>query len=507
MIDVLVPRLPVKQPTWLDGFDQLTEGGLARGRVTLLVGAPGTAKTVLATQFLVAGALRGEHGVLVTFEESAQDMAGNLASFGWDLPGLVEEGKLRILDFSPQLYDGIVSGEYDLQPLAGRILHALQSIGATRLVLDSSDALFSRFPDDDRLRLAMRQVAQQLREANVMTIMTTGPKDPASDQTAGRGVEEYVADNVMLMRNDLDHERRRRTIEVIKMRGGTHREGRFPFTIVSERGVHVVPMAEMVAGQGASEERVSWGIQGLDAMCGGGIFRDSVTLISGATGTGKTLSTSHYVAEAIRGGERALLLGYEESHDQLTRNARGWGLDFPAAEAAGQLVVRSIYPEAMSLQRHLSRIEELIDEYRPDRIAVDSLTALERAGSTRAFREFVIGVTSLVKARSITALFTATSPTLIGGTSVTEAHISTLTDSIVLLRYVESYGALRRGLTVIKMRGSTHDKQIREFVIDGSGMHIGRAMSEVSGILTGEPSKIDRNELARVSSMFQEDES
>lgn len=499
----LVADTPQKRATYIPGLDAVTEGGLAPGRITLLVGAPGTAKTVLSTQLLVAGIEHGEPGVLVSFEERPEDIAGNVKSFGWDLADMVAENTLRVIDVSPQVYDGVVSGNFDLEPLISRIVLAAEEIGATRVVIDSADALFSRFPDDDVLRFALRRVAESLRAARFVTVLTLGPEHLDAAQSAGRGVEEYVVDNVILLRNDLDGERRRRTIEVIKMRGGRHREGRFPFTI-SDHGVQVVPIVDMVAGQGSSEERVSWGIPGLDAMCGGGLFDDSIVLVSGATGTGKTLTTSHYVDEAVRDGQKALLLGYEESHDQLTRNAKGWGLDFPAAEARGDLVVHSIYPEAMSLQMHLARISDMIEEHQPTRLAVDSLTALERAGSETAFREFVIGITSLVKARGITALLTATSPTLTGGTSVTESHISTLTDTIVLLRYVESYGSLRRGLAVIKMRGSSHVKDIREFTIDSDGMKIGRALTEVNGILSGVPTTVDRVEMERIAGMFED---
>jgi len=223
----------------------------------------------------------------------------------------------------------------------------------------------------------------------------------------------------------------------------------------------------------------------VDALCGGGFFRDSIVLVSGATGTGKTLLVTEFLAGGVRNGERSLMLAFEESHDQLHRNARGWGYDFKQAETDGLLEVISTYPEVATLEDHLVEIKRAIDEYQPARIAIDSLSALERVGSPKSFREFIIGLTSFVKAKQTVGLFTASTDTLLGGSSVTETHISTLTDSIILLRYVETFGAVKRGMTVLKMRGSNHDRDIREYSIDADGLHVGKPFRSVAGILSG----------------------
>ena len=258
-------------------------------------------------------------------------------------------------------------------------------------------------------------------------------------EIARHGIEEFVADNVIILRNVLEDEKRRRTIEILKLRGTSHHKGEYPFTIIPADGIIVIPLSAIELRQRSGDIRITSGNADLDRMCGGGLFRDSIILVSGATGTGKTLMVTHFVAGGAASDERCLLFAYEESREQLGRNATGWGVDFDALEAEGKLKVICDYPESASLEDHLVRIKEYIEEFKPNRIAVDSLSALERISTVRGFREFVLAVTSFCKHKEITGLFTSTTPTLTGGTSVTEAHISSITDTIVLL-------ALRRAL-------------------------------------------------------------
>ncbi|HEX5691812.1 MAG TPA: ATPase domain-containing protein, partial [Roseiflexaceae bacterium] len=248
--------------------------------------------------------------------------------------------------------------------------------------------------------------------------------------------------------------------------------------------------------------RVSSGVEELDRMCGGGMYRDSIILVSGATGTGKTLMVTEYTKAAIQAGERVILFGAEESREQLTRNASSWGVDFEGAERAGLLRIICRYPEVMGLEDHLLQMKRDIRDFRPSRVAVDSMSAFERVSSIKSFREFVIGMTSFIKHQEITGLFTNTTSMLLGGESITETHISTITDTIILLRYVELYGEMRRGLAVLKMRGTWHEKEIREYMIDNKGMHIQDSFRGVHGILTGTPTYTYREERERLGGMF-----
>jgi circadian clock protein KaiC len=480
------PRPIEKIETGIPGFDHVAEGGLPRHRATLVAGTAGSAKTVFAAHFLVAGIERGEPGVFVTFEDSVADIRRNVASMGWDVPEWEEKGMWSFVDAAPDPdQPTTVVGEFDLGGLLSRIEHAVRKTKATRVSIDSLNALFVQFKDHALLRGELFRIITHLKRLGV-TLIFTAERTEEYGEVSRFGVEEFVADNVIILRNLLVDERRRRTLELLKMRGAAHQRGEWPFTITDD-GIVVLPLSGLTLTQTSSSVRLTTGNAELDAMCGGGFFRDSIILLSGATGTGKTLTVTQYLAAGFEAGERSLLFAFEESRDQLYRNAAAWGYDFEGMEKGGKLKVVNSYPHAMAMEDHLVLMRQTIEEFRPSRVAVDSLSALERVTSVRSFREFVISLTSFLKLKETAGLFTSTTPSLMGGTSVTEKHISTLTDTIILLRYVESYGAMRRGLAVLKMRGSAHDHDIREYTIDGRGMHIGAPFRDVSGVLSGNP--------------------
>lgn len=495
-----------KLETGIPGFDHVAKGGLPKYRTTLVSGTSGSAKTVFAIQFLAEGIERAdEGGVFVTFEESPKDIRENMTGLGWDIQRWEEEGKWAFVDASPQPEEAVViTGGYDLGALLARIEHAIQKVGAQRVSLDSLGAIFSKFEDSAAIRGELFRIAAALKKLNVTAIMTAERLDEYG-AVARHGVEEFVADNVIILRNVLEETKRRRTIEILKFRGTTHQKGEYPFTVIPREGIIAIPLSAIELKQQSSTLRITSGNSELDKICYGGFFRDSIILLSGATGAGKTLMVAEFINGGTTNGERCLLFAFEESRAQLIRNASGWGVDFEQMEEDGKLKVICDYPEAAGLEDHLISMKKMIEEFKPNRIAVDSLSALERVSTIKGFREFVIGLTAFIKHHEVAGLFTATTASLMGGTSVTEAHISTITDSIILLRYVEMYGEMQRGITVLKMRGSMHDKDIRRFTIDGEGMHIGEPFKNVTGILTGQPIYTAPSEIDRIEDMFAEE--
>jgi circadian clock protein KaiC len=493
-----------KLETGIPGFDFLAEGGLPQSRATLVTGTAGSAKTVFACQFLVEGIKKGENGVFVTFEEPPKAIRSNMRGFGWDIKQWETERQWAFVDASPQPGEQpMVSGEYDLGALIARIEFAIRKYNAKRVSMDSLGAIFSHLANSAQVRSDLFRLASALRELEVTAILTA-ERTEEYGEISRYGVEEFVADNVVILRNVLMDEKRRRTIEILKYRGTDHQKGEFPFTIIRNKGVVIIPLSAIELEQKSSNIRITSGSRELDRMCGGGFFRDSIILVSGATGTGKTLMVTEFMAGGVENGERCLIFAFEESREQLFRNAIGWGVDFEKMEKEGKLKVVCRYPETNGLENHLIIMKDIIEEFKPNRVAVDSLSALERVSSLKGFREFIIGLTSFIKQQEIGGLFTSTTPSLLGGYSITEAHISTITDSIILLRYVEMYGEMRRGITVLKMRGSMHDKDILEFSIDNRGMHIGKPFRNVTGILAGNPMYIAQNEVDRLSGLFEE---
>ncbi len=473
--------------TGIPGFDHVAMGGLPARRATVVAGQAGSAKTVFAGQFLAEGVRRGEPGVFVTLEEPAADLRANLATLGWDVPAWEAAGDWRFVDASP-LSTAAGTSPYSLETLTAQIGHAVDATGGERLVLDSLNAVLALHEDGAATRQRLRTLIASLRAMGLTMLLTVEtPGDPGG--TLSRyGIEEFVADNVVLLRNVREGAFRRRTVEVLKMRGAMHHKGDVAFTVLPGKGLVVLPVGAPTAAPDAHEERVSTGNEGIDRLAHGGLFRGSSTLVSGPTGTGKTLIATQFAADSASRGERVLFLAYEETHDQIYRNGQSWGHDLRAYEEQGLLRIVSLYPEVASLDDHLVQIRDLVDGHRPSRLIVDSLSALERLGSPVAYREFVIGLTSYVKQIAVASLMTASATHLIGGTSVTESHISGLIDVILVLRYVEVDSELKRGILMLKMRGSAHDQQIRELTIGEGSMVVGSAFSGLDGILMGQPS-------------------
>ena len=484
LLDQATPTLGVqKLETGIPGFDHVAMGGLPRGRATVVAGQAGSAKTVFAAHFLAEGVRRGQPGVFVSMEEPASDLRANLTTLGWDLAAWEAATDWRFVDASPILREDGSAEPYSFAALEAQIGQAIDATGADRLVIDSLSSVFALTDDPGDARQRLRHLIGQLRSAGLTVLMTVETATDPSSALSRYGIEEFVADNVVLLRNAREGKGRRRTLEVLKMRGSTHCKGEYAFTVQPGIGVVVLPVATSGMAAGRDKQRVTSGVPDLDELLHGGLLRDSITLVAGPIGVGKTLLSLEFLTAAARAGERTLFLGYEESVEQIGRNAVGLARSFDELREADTLRVVSTYPEEASLEDHLLELKEVVDSYQPTRLVVDSLTALERSGSPEAYREFVVGLTSYAKSQNITMFLTASMRDLTGETFLTEGHVSTLADNVLALRYVEAPGQMHRALAVLKTRGSAHDMRVREVVISDEGISIGEPLGLVAGIV------------------------
>ncbi|EWM19152.1 circadian clock protein KaiC [Kutzneria sp. 744] len=488
----MTDNAPIRRlPTDINGFDHVALGGLPAGRSTLVAGTTGTGKTLFAIEFLAKGVLgSGEPGVFVNFEENPEDIRHNAASLGFPIEQWEREGKWAFVDAAAEANDDEVSiiGAYDFGGLAARIEHAVRETNATRVSLDSLGAIFGRFRDSAIVRQELHRIAHLLGRLGVTSVLTaerTGEYEGVSQHN----VEEFVLDNVIILRNVLENERRRRTLEVVKFRGTGHRTGEWLFTIDPRDGIVVMPLAFLTAPVPASRVRVSTGNTGLDGMCGGGLFKDSIVLLTGPSGSGKTLTAFGFTAAGVKADERCLIYALDESRAQLGRSASGWGFDLDAMEASGLLRIVCEYPEVASLEDHFLRIRRAVEEFRPSRLVIDTLSALERVVSPRALLDFVITLAVVARHHQVTTLLTSApagrfTPRL---TPTIADEIASLTDVTVSLRYFESAGEIQRAIAILQTRGSAHDHTIRRVTVDGDGLHIGERLSSVVGILSDSP--------------------
>jgi circadian clock protein KaiC len=468
-----------KLSTGIEGFDFIAKSGIPKQRTTLIAGAAGTGKSVFAGQFLVSGIEKfNEHGVFVSFEENPGDIRMNFRGFIWNISDYETKNQWRFVDASPDMDSyNISTGSYDLNGLIAQIRFAVKAIEAKRVVLDSISAIFSQFSDTSQIRRELQRLLFELKRLGVTCIMTAEQVEEITDNMRF-GVETFVSDNVVIFRNVKDREMRRRTVEILKFRGAAHAKGEYPFTIIAEKGLEVLPISTISMNQKVSQERISTGNPDLDEMCGGGFFKNSTILLSGATGTGKSLLGCHFVDAAIQANERAIYFAFEEGAEQILRNTKNWNIGFSDAVKKKKLFIISDYPEKRVIEDHLIRIKDKILELKPKRVVLDSFSALGRICSEKALREFIISLTAFLKTTDATTLFTYTSIQKELDANIIKENVLTITDTILSLQYESRQGEFERSIFVLKMRGSKHSNQSRQFIIDDKGFHLG----EVSGL-------------------------
>lgn len=484
MTDIATNRDPLQLPkclTGIKGLDEVTNGGLPRGRTSLVCGSAGCGKTLLAMQFLVNGAmLYDEPGVFMSFEENERELAENVTSLGIDLKGLVA-GKKIFLDYVYFDKSEIAeTGEYDLEGLFVRLDYAIRSVGAKRVVLDTIEALFSGLSNESIIRAELRRLFRWLKERGVSAIVT-GEK--GSGSLTRHGIEEYVSDCVVQLDHKVAEQISTRRLRIIKYRGSSHGTNEYPF-LIDEEGISIMPITSVGLTALASTHRISTGIGRLDTMLGGGgYFEGSSILISGSAGTGKSTLSAYAADAACRRGDRCLYFAFEESDHQIIRNMTSVGLDLKHWQEQGLLRFIPSRPTLMGLEMHLVRIYKCVNEFEPRLVILDPISNLATTGETGEVKIMLTRLLDFLKLKGITAVFTnLSSPNQQGQT---ETQTSSLIDTWIALRDIESNGERNRGLYVIKSRGMAHSNQIREFTLSDQGIDLVDVYTGKEKILTG----------------------
>ena len=471
-----------KAPSGIAGLDEITYGGLPRGRTTLVCGSAGCGKTLFSTEFLVQGATKfGEPGVFMAFEETAQELAKNLRSLGFDLEELIEQQKLAVDYVHVERSEIEETGEYDLDGLFIRLALAVDSIGAKRIVLDTLESLFSGLSNQAILRAELRRLFRWLKDRGLTAIVTAERGDGALTR---HGLEEYVSDCVILLDHRVNEQVATRRLRVVKYRGSAHGTNEYPF-LIDEGGVDVLPITSVGLNHQASSERISSGLASLDEMLGGkGFFRGSSILLSGTPGTGKSSLGATFVDAACRRGERAIYFAFEESPSQIRRNMRSIGVDLEPYLQNGLLQFHAARPTLHGLETHLATMYRAIRDFEPQVVLIDPISNLISVGTYEELKATLIRLVDFLKTKQVTAMFTS----LTHGQAVleqTEAGVSSLMDAWLLLRDLETNGERNRVLYLLKSRGMAHSNQLREFLITERGIKLIEAYTGVAGVLTG----------------------
>ena len=471
-----------KSLTGISGFDEITKGGVPQGRPTIVCGGPGCGKTMFALEFLVRGAMQyDEPGVLMTFEETTEEMTKNVASLGFDLRDLEARKKLFMDYVRIEPTEIQETGEYDLEGLFVRLQHAVDSVGAKRVVLDTLEAVFSGFANTGLLRAEIRRLFRWLKDRGLTTVVT-GEK---GDGTLTRyGLEEYISDCVVFLDHRVNEQTSTRRMRVIKYRGSSHGADEYPF-LIDERGLSVLPASAMRLNHAVSDERVSSGIPDLDAMLEGkGYYRGSSILVSGTSGSGKSSSAAHFAEQTCREGKRCLYVAFEESQQQAVRNMGSVGIDLETHIQSGLLRFEAWRPTQNGLEMHLLRIHKLVEEHQPDAVVIDPVTNLT-IGNTNELHSTLMRLIDFLKSRGTTALMTSLTAGKDRDLEQTEVGISSLIDTWIFLRDLELNGERNRCLYVLKSRGMAHSNQVREFVMSKEGVHLLPVYVGTGTVLTG----------------------
>lgn len=471
-----------KARTGIKGLDEITLGGFPQGRPTLICGSAGCGKTLFSIEFLVHGALQfGEPGVFVAFEEKSEELTINVASLGFDLDRMQKDKLIKLDHIHIERSEIEETGEYDLDGLFIRLGHAIDSIGAKRVVLDTIESLFSGLNNEAIIRAELRRLFEWLKEKKVTTIIT-GERGEGS--LTRQGLEEYVSDCVILLDHRVANKISTRLLRIVKYRGSVHGTNEYPF-LIDEDGISVLPVTSLTLSHNASSKRISSGIPALNKMLGGeGFFEGSSILVSGTAGTGKTSIAGSFANETCLNGDRCIYFAFEESPKQIVRNMRSIGVDLQSHIDNGLLKFHASRPTLNGLEMHLLSINKLISQFKPKTVVVDPITNLITVGTVSEVKSVLIRLIDFLQAEGTTVMFTALS--LNDSISEqTDESVSSLVDAWLLVRDIEMNGERNRGLYVMKSRGMKHSNQVREFVISDNGLDLVDVFLGPEGVLTG----------------------
>ncbi len=471
-----------KSPTGIMGFDEITLGGLPTGRPTLVCGGAGCGKTLFGIEFLVRGAIQfNEPGVFMSFEETDKELINNVASLGFDLNNLIKNKKIALDHVYIERSEIEETGEYDLDALFIRLGYAIDSIGAKRVVLDTIESLFAGLPNQLILRAELRRLFRWLKNKGVTAIIT----GERGDETLTRqGLEEYVSDCVIMLDHRVTEQTSTRRLRVVKYRGSTHGTNEYPF-LIDETGISVLPVTSLGLEHIVSNERISSGIKALDEMLEGkGYFRGSTVLVSGTAGIGKTSTAAHFAEAACKRGERVLYFCFEESPNQLMRNMLSIGIKLEPWVKKGLLRFQATRPTLYGLEMHLAVTHKFVNEFKPDIVILDPINTFVTGDKEFEVKTLLMRIVDFLKVNQITALFTSltSAECSIEGS---DAGISSLIDTWLLLRDIELNGERNRGMYVLKSRGMANSNQIREFVLTNHGVELRDVYIGGKGVLTG----------------------
>ncbi|BAV07045.1 circadian clock protein KaiC [Filimonas lacunae] len=471
-----------KALTGISGFDEITQGGLPAGRPTLICGSAGAGKTLFSIEFIVRGAVQlGEPGVIITFEEKAEDLESNVSSLGFDLKKLQRDNLLRIDYVHIDRSEIEETGEYDLSGLFIRLDHAINQIGAKRVMLDTIENLFGGLGNNGILRAELRRLFGWLKEKGVTAIITG---ETGEGQLTRHGLEEYVSDCVIFLDHRVINQISTRLLRVVKYRGSLHGTNEYPF-LIDEEGISVLPVTSLLMDAQISSQRVSSGIPALDRMLGGkGFYRAGSILVSGTPGTGKTSIAAAFAKATCERKERCLYFAFEESAPQIVRNLQSINIDLGSYIEKGLLQIHSSRPTSHGLEMHLVVMHKLVKKFKPRTVVIDPITNLSTIGSMQEVKSMLTRLIDFLQGEGITVMFTAL--VFENQTNLqTDEGISSLVDAWILVKDIEANGERNRGLYIMKSRGMKHSNQVREFVITDSGIDLIDVYLGADGVLVG----------------------